>query len=182
MTEESDETLVRRCRAGDRRAFEALVVRYQRQVFNVAVRMLRHPEDARDVVQITFLKAFEHLDRFNPDLRFFSWLYRIAVNESIDAVKRTRPTEELSGSEPDHAAGPEESLGREQFDRALQQAILGLGIDHRAVIVLRHSVGLSYEEMADVLDLPAKTVKSRLFSARQQLGASPALDAWLGRP
>ncbi len=179
MSEESDEALVRRCRAGERQAFEGLVLRYQRQVYNLALRMLRHPEDARDVAQTTFLKAWEHLGSFDPGMRFFSWLYRIAVNECINAGRRLRPSQELSGEEADGAAGPEDALDGGQFDRALQEAIMGLSPDYRAVIVLCHVSGLSYEEMAGVLEVPAKTVKSRLFSARQRLRESPALAAWV---
>lgn len=179
MTEESDEALVRRCRTGDRGAFETLVVRYQRPVYNAALRMLRHPEDARDVAQVTFLKAYEHLGDFDPQYRFFSWLYRIAINESINHGKRRRSHEGLSGEERDSAAGPEQALGQDQFDGALQAAIMGLSDDYRAVIVLHHVVGCSYEDMASILDIPAKTVKSRLFSARQRLKDSPLLAAWL---
>jgi RNA polymerase sigma-70 factor, ECF subfamily len=178
MTEESDEALVRRCRAGDRGAFETLVVRYQRPVFNVALRMLRHHEDARDAAQTTFLKAYEHLGDFKMQYRFYSWIYRIAINESINHGKRRRSHEGLIQEERDLAAGPEQALGQDQLDGALQAVIMGLSDDYRAVIVLYHIVGCSYEDMAAILDIPAKTVKSRLFSARRQLKDSPLLAIW----
>ena len=181
MSEDSDEALVQRCRGGDRRAFEALVVRYQRPVYNAALRMLRNPEDARDVAQVTFLKAYERLGDFNPQFRFYSWLYRIALNESINHGKRRRSHEELSGNERDAADGPEQALGLAQLDDALQEAIMSLSEDHRSLIVLHYVLGSSYEDMAVTLDIPAKTVKSRLFSARQQLKDSPRLAAWLER-
>jgi len=179
MTEESDEALVRSCRAGDRGAFETLVVRYQRPVFNVALRMLRHPEDARDAAQTTFLKAYEHLGDFNMQYRFYSWIYRIAINESINHGKQRRSHEGLSQEERDPAAGPEQALGQHQFDSALQTVIMGLSDDYRAVIVLHYTVGCSYEDMASILDIPTKTVKSRLFSARERLKDSPLLAIWL---
>lgn len=181
MSEDSDEALVQRCRGGDRRAFEALVVRYQRPVYNAALRMLRNPEDARDVAQVTFLKAYERLGDFNPQFRFYSWLYRIALNESINHGKRRRSHEELSGNERDAADGPEQALGLAQLDDALQEAIMSLSEDNRTLIVLHYVLGSSYEDMAVTLDIPAKTVKSRLFSARQQLKDSPLLAAWLER-
>ncbi|MFZ8886564.1 MAG: RNA polymerase sigma factor [Steroidobacteraceae bacterium] len=181
MSEDSDEALVQRCRRGDRRAFEALVVRYQRPVYNAALRMLRNPEDARDVAQVTFLKAYERLGDFNPQFRFYSWLYRIALNESINHGKRRRSHEELSGNERDAANGPEQALGLAQLDDALQEAIMSLSEDNRTLIVLHYVLGSSYEDMAVTLDIPAKTVKSRLFSARQKLKDSPLLAAWLER-
>ncbi|MFZ9061544.1 MAG: RNA polymerase sigma factor [Steroidobacteraceae bacterium] len=181
MSEDSDEALVQRCRRGDRRAFEALVVRYQRPVYNAALRMLRNPEDARDVAQVTFLKAYERLGDFNPQFRFYSWLYRIALNESINHGKRRRSHEELSGNERDAANGPEQALGLAQLDDALQEAIMSLSEDNRTLIVQHYVLGSSYEDMAVTLDIPAKTVKSRLFSARQKLKDSPLLAAWLER-
>ena len=89
MKTEDDQTLVVRCRNGDRAAFGALVVRYQKPVYNAALRMLRDPEDARDVTQTTFLKAFARLEDFDPRFKFFSWLYRIAINESINLDQQT---------------------------------------------------------------------------------------------
>jgi RNA polymerase sigma-70 factor (ECF subfamily) len=98
VDEEDDGALVQRCRDGDRRAFDRLVIRYQKPVFNAALRMLKNPEDARDVAQTVFLKVFEHLGQYDPNLRFYSWIYRIALNESINghvrrsvATKSTRP-------------------------------------------------------------------------------------------
>ena len=92
MNEDNDGELVRRCYERDRRAFEKLVVRYERPVFNAALRMLHDREEARDVAQTVFLKVYEHLADYDPSHRFYSWIYRIALNESINTLHRRRPT------------------------------------------------------------------------------------------
>ena len=169
MKEEDDPALVRRCREGERDAFEQLVRRYQKPVFNAALRMLRDPEDAMDVAQTTFLKAFEHLADYDPSFKFYSWLYRIAINESLNALGSRRTFQEINGEEPDEAPGPDLQVEGEQTLRAIEDALTRIGPELRAVIILRHFLHLSYQDMADTLLLPEKTVKSRLFSARQLL-------------
>jgi RNA polymerase sigma-70 factor, ECF subfamily len=166
---EEDADLVARCLRGEVEAFEPLVLRYQRVLFNVAWRMLGDREDARDVVQGTFVKAWEKLGTFDPRYRFFSWIYRIVVNESLNARGRRPPLDPLLA---DVAApgGPEVELrSRERMD-GLQAALLCLAESDRQVIVLRHFAELSYAEIGDTLGLAEKTVKSRLHEARQRLG------------
>jgi RNA polymerase sigma-70 factor (ECF subfamily) len=169
VLQENDADLVQRCRDGDRGAFDRLVVRYQKPVFNAALRMLRNPEDARDVAQTVFLKVFEHLSQFDASSKFYSWLYRIALNESINHLGRVKPAEPISGHEVDAACGVERQVESEQTRRAIEQALVRIQPEHRAVIVLRHFQQLSYQDMAEILQLPEKTVKSRLYTARQQL-------------
>jgi len=169
MSEDDDAELVRRCLQGERRAFERLVLRYQKPVYNAALRMLRQPEDARDVVQTVFLKAYERLGDFDPNYRFYSWIYRIALNESINQLNGRRRYSPVSEDEPGDGPGPEWLLDAEWSERHIQAALMTLKEDYRAVIVLRHFLDRSYEEMAEILQVPAKTVKSRLFSARQML-------------
>jgi len=170
MTEDSDDgSLVRRCCGGDRRAFEVLVARYQKTVYNAALRMLHDREEARDVVQTVFLKAYENLDGYDPKFKFYSWLYRIALNESIDTLQRRRPIGALDLDAPDDGPGPEEAVGQGQARDGLLRALMTLSTEYRAVVVLRHFVDCSYEDMAQILGVPEKTVKSRLFSARQLL-------------
>jgi RNA polymerase sigma-70 factor (ECF subfamily) len=169
VKEDDDATLVRRCREGDGAAFEPLVVRYQKPVYNAALRLLHDPEEARDVAQTTFLKVFEHLGDYDPHFKFYSWLYRIAVNESLNALGSRRACGELEGDEADEAPGPERELEGEQMSRAIDEALGHIKPELRTVIVLRHFMHLSYQDMADILLLPEKTVKSRLYSARQQL-------------
>jgi RNA polymerase sigma-70 factor (ECF subfamily) len=169
MNEDSDGLLVERCRNGDRRAFEALVGRYQKPVFNAALRMLRNPEDARDVAQTVFLKVYEHLGDFDPSHKFYSWIYRIALNESINVLDRRRRLEPISGDEVDERLGAEDELASEQSAQRVQRALMTIKPDYRAVVVLKHFLELSYEDIGLVLELPEKTVKSRLFTARQLL-------------
>jgi RNA polymerase sigma-70 factor (ECF subfamily) len=169
VKEDDDATLVRRCRDGDRAAFERLVVRYQKPVFNAALRLLRNPEDARDVAQVTFLKVFEHLADYNPSFKFYSWIYRIAINESLNALGSRKPCEGFNDEEADTAPGPDRQLEGEQTGQAIEEALMRIKPELRAVVVLRHFMHLSYQDMGDILLLPEKTVKSRLHSARQLL-------------
>jgi RNA polymerase sigma-70 factor (ECF subfamily) len=164
-----DAELVARCLGGDVEAFEPLVLRYQRALFNVAWRMLGDREDARDVVQGAFVKAWEKLGSFDPRYRFFSWMYRIVVNESLNARGRRPPFDSLV---TDVAApgGPEEALRSRERADCLQAALMGLTESDREVIVLRHFAELSYADIGDALGLAEKTVKSRLHDARQRLG------------
>lgn len=169
MREDDDPTLVRRCLAGDRHAFEELVLRYQRPVYNAALRMLHEPQDALDVAQTTFMKAFEHLASYDPSHRFYSWIYRIAVNETLNALGSRKPAAQINGEEPDETPGPERQLEGEQASQVLEDALMRITPELRTVVILRHVMHLSYQDMADVLLLPPKTVKSRLYSARQLL-------------
>lgn len=171
MTEDPDAALVLDARAGNRRAFEQLLLRYERPVFNAAYRILHHREDASDVTQTTFLRAYEHLDRYDPGQRFFSWIYRIAVNEAMDAAGR-RPRQDVAVEDlVADRAGPQDVAIDGQSDAGLQAALMALNPDQRTLIVLKHLQGCSYEEIAAVVDCPTKTVKSRLFSAREALRA-----------
>jgi RNA polymerase sigma-70 factor (ECF subfamily) len=178
MNEDSDGTLVRRCCSGDRGAFETLVLRYQKPVFNAALRMLHDREEARDVAQTVFLKVYEHLGEYDPSHKFYSWIYRIALNESINSLQRRRPRTALDPEMPDGEPGPDEALGHVQLSGGLAAAIASLRAEYRAVIVLRHFLGCSYEDMASILGIPERTVKSRLFSARQLLRAAMEAKGW----
>ena len=169
VNEEDDPALVLRSRNGDRGAFERLVIRYQKPVFNVALRMLRNRQDAMDVAQTAFLKAFEHLGDYDPAYRFYSWLYRIAINESLNAIALRKPTGELDANTGDGAPGPDRAAEGEQTLQAIEDALMHISPELRTVIVLRHITHLSYEEMAHALELPQKTVKSRLHTARERL-------------
>lgn len=169
MKEDADWTLVRRCRDGKRGACEELVVRYQKPVYNAALRLLRNPDDARDAAQTAFMKVFEHLADYDPKFKFFSWIYRIAINEALDTLAARKPFEALTDEEPDEAPGPERLVEGQQTSRAIESALMQIKPDLRTAIVLRHFMHLSYHDMGDVLQLPEKTVKSRLHDARQLL-------------
>ena len=159
MSKPDDTDLVTRTLEGDRRAFEALIDRYERPVYNAAFRMLNDSDDARDVAQTVFLKAYEKLGDFNPEFRFFSWIYRIALNESVNHLNRRSRTEELAEEPAAGQAGPDDEMDREMQSRRLQVALMRIKPDYRAVIVLKHFLD----------DIPEGKVKSRLYSGRQLL-------------
>ncbi len=169
MDEAEDRRLVERCRAGDLMAFDEIVLRYQHPLFNVALRMLNSYEDAVDVTQSTFIKVFQRLDSYDPERKFFSWLYRIQLNETINWMKRRRPVVELPADLLSSEHDPEEEYVKDEVALEVQAAIIELPIPLRQVIVFRHFGELSYQEIAEVLGIPMKTVKSRLFEARQKL-------------
>lgn len=168
--DQEDADLVAQCLGGDSEAFELLVGRHQRVLFTVALRMLGDREDARDATQNALVKAYFRLDTYDPSFRFFSWIYKIVLNESLNMLRaRKHPTEPLPA---DLAAldTPFEEAEIEERRRRVQAALLELPAEYREVVVLRHFVGLSYEEIAAHASVPVKTVKSRLYTARQRLG------------
>jgi RNA polymerase sigma-70 factor (ECF subfamily) len=169
MNEDSDGILVQRCREGDSRAFATLLGRYEKPVFNAALRMLRNPEDARDVAQTVFLKAYEHLADYDPKYRFYSWIYRIALNESINVLNGRKRLVPIAGDEVDERRGADDDLESEQVGHRVQAALMTIKPEYRAVIVLKHFLDMSYEDIGQILELPEKTVKSRLFTGRQLL-------------
>jgi RNA polymerase sigma-70 factor (ECF subfamily) len=164
-----DEVLVSRCLRGEVEAFEPIVSRYQRVLFNAAYRLLGNREDARDVAQGALVKAYEKLASFDPQYRFFSWIYRIVVNEALNTRERRRPSAPLSRDVPDDGNVFESLASRERSD-SVQSALLRLTAEDREVLVLRHFAELSYAEIGETLGLAEKTVKSRLHEARQRLG------------
>jgi RNA polymerase sigma-70 factor (ECF subfamily) len=164
-----DEALVARCLRGEVNAFEPLVARYQRVLYNAAYRLLGDPEDARDVAQGALVKAYEKLASFDPRYRFFSWIYRIVVNEALNTRDRRRPSAPLSPDLPGTGGVFEALASRERKDW-LQAALLRLSAEDRELIVLRHFAELSYAEIGGTLGIAEKTVKSRLHEARQRLG------------
>ena len=166
-----DAALVSRCLDGDHRAFELLVERHQRALFTVAARMLGNRDDAADATQNAFVRVYQNLGTYDPHHRFFSWIYRILVNECLNVLRGRRPSDESAEAQIDLSGGPLEALQASERRQQVQRALLMLPPDLRAVIVLRHYAGLSYEEIGEAVGgLPAKTVKSRLYSARQRLG------------
>ena len=166
-----DRQLVRRFLEGERASGDELVNRYHRSVFNVALRMLGNIQDAEDVTQTVFGNAFAALDSYDPKYRFFSWIYRMTVNESLNTQKRRRNMVSLDGSFDVPAPSAISQSAADAEDR-VGSALLELKPDDRAVVVLRHFVSFSYEEISDVLGVPVKTVKSRLFTARERLRQS----------
>ena len=167
MANSRDRALIERCKRGDRRALGELVSTYERPVFNAAYRIVGSREDAADITQAVFLKTFERLDQYNPEYKFFSWIYRITINESINHRQRTRKEIDIDGIEIETEFRPEDTVDDNAVSAAIQAGLMGLQPDYRVVLVLRHFSELSYKEISEVLQVPEKTVKSRLFSARQ---------------
>jgi len=177
-----DGELVRLARAGDHGAFYALVSRYQRGLYRAALAITRSPADAEDVLQETFLRAFEHLDQFRGEARFQTWLTQIALNTARmrlrkehgdlwESLDRPRETEDgvLPRDVTEWRENPEQLLSRQEIERHLHQALNGLPAGYRAVIALRDLQMLSTQETADLLGLSVANVKTRLLRARLQL-------------
>ena len=172
MLKDHDRTLVESCKKGDNAAFTVLVTRYQRPIYNAAYRVLGNAEDASDITQVVFLRIAERLHEYDPQYKFFSWIYRIAVNESINLLRRNKWEEPLDDAIelPGLAsASPEWQYDNRQLSDRIQRALMSMKIDDRVVLTLRHFSDCSYREIGQILDLAEKTVKSRLFEARQRL-------------
>lgn len=172
MLKDHDQTLVESWRNGDRGAFTILVTRYQRPIYNAAYRVLGNAADASDITQVVFLRVAERVDEYDAQYKFFSWIYRIAVNESLNLLRRNRREEPLD-DDVERAgpatASPEWQYNNGQLCARVQRALMSMKADDRVVLTLRHFSDCSYREIGKILDLEEKTVKSRLFEARQRL-------------
>jgi len=166
---DDDTAVVDQILSGDTAAFGILVDRYQKVVFNVALRFMQDPDDAEDVAQGVFIKVYERLSSYDRRLKFFSWLYRISVNESLNALRLRKPMEQVA--EELQAPDTVDDVERADTTRQIEEAIRMLTADQQAVIILRHYEGLGYDEIASILKIAEKKVKSRLFSARLNLRA-----------
>ena len=167
MDRDREITLVRDCQQGDRQALSRLVKDFEKPVYNVAYRILGNVDEAADVTQTAFLRVFENIQRYNPKFRFFSWIYRIAINEAIDQLNRRKRLEPLA--ETPGTDSPPDTVATSQLCNEVQVTLMELNEDHRTVIVLRYFSDCSYRQIGEILQLPEKTVKSRLFTARQQM-------------
>lgn len=177
-----ESVLVEQAKAGDQQAFSALVSRYQRKIYRLAKNITRNDEDAEDVLQEAFLKAYEHLDKFEGHSKFYTWIVRIAVNEALMKLRKRRGDREVSLDEPLGIGeeevkreiavwedNPEQRYSREEMQDILNEAVDGLKEDFRTVFVLRDIEELSTEETAEVLKISIPAVKSRLLRARLAL-------------
>jgi RNA polymerase sigma-70 factor, ECF subfamily len=178
----SELALVQAAKKGDLEAFSQLVKRYDRNVFRIAQHITHNEEDAQDVVQDAFLKAYQNLEQFQGNSKFYTWLVRIAVNEALMKLRRRRTDRTVSidedveteeGSMPrevaDWSPNPEQLYGQSELSDILKKTIQGLPPGFRTVFVLRDVEGLSTEETAEMLELSIPAVKSRLLRARLQL-------------
>lgn len=170
MIKDDDTQLVRRCLGGEVKAFESLVDKYQKPIFNIIYRMCHDYEDARDLTQSVFVRVYEKLDSFNPKYRFFSWIYRIAINESLNYLGQKKTMNELPENFHSEDANPEESVEQSEMTENIRNSLKQIDPKYRALIVLKHFQNCSYQQISRIMKLPEKTVKSRLYIARQQLG------------
>ncbi len=194
--EVSDLDLVQRVQQGDRRAFDQLVLRYQHKVLKLVMRYLRNHAEAEDIAQEAFLKAYRAIHSFRGDSAFYTWIYRIAINTAKNALvaAKRRPLDydlDLQDPEQNERAGrlrdeatPESLLLTDEIRQTVDAAIGALPEDLRRAVVLREYEGLSYEEIAAVMECPVGTVRSRIFRAREAIDRQlrPVFDAGLGRP
>lgn len=171
VSQPQDTDLVRSTLQGDRTAFSMLVERYEKALYNAALRITGHHDDALDATQSAFLKAYSRLGSYDTSRKFFSWLFKIAINESLDLAGRRRTELDREADEQiaDLGPDPETNCSAIETGRAIHRALSHLTPEHRAVVVLRHLHGLSYRDISEVIGVPEKTVKSRLFSGRREL-------------
>lgn len=179
-----DRALVGRILSGDRDLFTTLVGRYEKRLINYVYRITHRYEEAHDLAQDIFVKVYLALDRYDPKYQFSTWLFRIAQNSAIDALRKksiaevplARPTEEEPGGKErefaDDGISPYRALKNKQLSAAIDKAVEGLPSDYRELIQLRHFAELSYEEIASMKRLPLGTVKNKLFRARNLLKES----------
>lgn len=195
----SDAMLVERAVAGDQGAFELLVIKYQRRIQRLIGRMVRDVDLVDDIAQETFIRAYRALHQFRGDAQFYTWLYRIAVNTakkfllelkrdptvSENAFKSDDDGDETSwaGNEPTASETPESLLAAKEIASAVNQALAALPEDLRQALTLREIEGLSYEEIAEMMNCPIGTVRSRIFRAREAVSAKvkPMLEKQTGK-
>jgi RNA polymerase sigma-70 factor (ECF subfamily) len=191
-----DLELVKRVQRGDKTAFDLLVRKYQHRIGAVIGRFVHDYAESQDVAQESFIRAYRAIGNFRGDSQFYTWLYRIAVNTAknhLVAMKRRPPTSDIDADEADHYAGayrmhdgdtPEHELLREEIAREVSRTVAALPEELRQAITLREMEGLSYEEIAETMDCPIGTVRSRIFRAREAIDARlrPLMDSNRVRP
>ena len=177
---DADEQLVAKVQSGDRRSFDLLVLKYQYKVMGLVRRFVKDPTEAEDVAQEAFIKAYRAINTFRGDSAFYTWLYPIAVNtakNTLDARKR-RPGSDLDIEDAEDFAfsdslrideNPENLLAGEDMHRIVEETLAGLPEELRKALMLREFDGLSYEEIAQMMDCPIGTVRSRIFRAREAI-------------
>ena len=176
MTDQNEVRLVKRAKQGDMHAFEELILQHEKIVYNVALRMMNHSEDAKDISQEVFLKAYRNIGNFDERSQFSTWIYRITANTCIDEMRKRKGRQSFSLEEgsmqrqvADAGETPEESMLREEQKSEILQALESLSPEHKVAVILRDIKGLSYEEIAEILELTLGTVKSRISRGRNQL-------------
>ena len=170
MNEIDDVTLVKKCLQGDVKAFEILVDKYQKSIYNAALRICNDFDNAEDISQAAFVKAFEKLETYNPKYKFFSWIYRIVLNEALNFIHRSKKNLELNENIVAKEKTPDRILEESELSLKIRNALMKIEPNYRILIELRHFQNCTYTEIGYILNIPEKTVKSRLYTARQVLG------------
>lgn len=181
VSKESDQQLVKRVQGGDKRAFDLLVIKYQHKILGLVSRYVRDASEVQDVTQEAFIKAYRALPRFRGDSAFYTWIYRIAINTAknhLMAKSRRPPGSDVDVEDAEYyesatalkdIESPENQLFGEELKNVVNKAIGQLPEDLRTAVTLREFDGLSYEEIADIMDCPVGTVRSRIFRAREAI-------------
>ena len=167
--ENEDFKLVSDCLSGNGRSYEVLVEKYHKIIFRLANKLVKDFDDAEEITQSVFVKAYENLKNYNPNYKFFSWLYRIAVNESINFGKRKKSVEKISENFRSVDDDPDKIYDNNALSDVITDALMELDMLYRMPVVLKHFLDYSYKELSYLLGVPEKTVKSRLFTGRQLL-------------
>ncbi len=167
--EATDAGIILRCRKGDAEAYGTIILKYQKPIYNIVYRMVLDTDDAADITQSAFIKAYENLDRYKTEYPFYSWIHKIAVNEALNFIKQRQRMVGLEDRHESEYEDPETEYTRNELEHRIDRAIAKLAPENGVIIILRHFGELSYREISEILDIPEKTVKSRLFSARQAL-------------
>jgi RNA polymerase sigma-70 factor (ECF subfamily) len=170
MNETDDTTLVNKCIQGDVKAFEVLVDKYQKPIFNAALRICNDFDSAEDISQAAFVKAFEKLESYNQKYKFFSWIYRIVINEALNFLHQGKNLLELDENIISKQETPDQVFEQTELSEKIRDALMHIEPDYRILIELRHFQNCSYNEIGYIMNIPEKTVKSRLYTARQALG------------
>lgn len=196
---DSDQMLVERCVAGDQRAFELLVIKYQRRIQRLIGRMVRDVDLVEDIAQETFIRAYRALHKFRGDAQFYTWLYRIAVNTAKKALQELKHDPTVSEgflkrdeeddetyrqkNEPTADETPESILAAKELAAVVNEAVQALPPDWRQAVLLREIEGMTYEEIAIIMNSPIGTVRSRIFRAREAISAEirPLIDSQGGK-
>ena len=155
--------------AGHTEAFRILVERYQNPVFRIILKIVGDPEDAKELTQDVFVKAYESIGQYKPEHKFFSWVYRMAINRALLFVKRKKKFMQIENLPDQFHPFPGENAEQESREYLLNRSVQELNEKYKSVVVLKYYTGLSYSDIAETLAIPEKTVKSRLFDARKIL-------------
>ncbi|WP_353948716.1 RNA polymerase sigma factor SigW [Sporolactobacillus sp. Y61] len=181
--EHQEKRLIKKVKKGDHQAFAELVDRYKNSVFNICFRMVGNRQEAEDLSQETFIRAYNHIDRFDINRRFSTWIFRIATNLSIDSLRRKKASVSLDAevpgtdglslntmlSDPDESSHPDKHLLRSETEQWVQHGIAQLPEKYRSAVVLKYIEELSLKEISEVMDLPIGTVKTRVHRGREML-------------